>query len=374
MSDLKLPGHMETAYYQYVKAVIIVIGADFIHHIRDHVLKWKSDVESILPKNIPILVLINKVDLCQCGISNGYITKELRSIEIYNWLDISAKDGINIESTFKWMAQLMPSQSNRSSEKYVGQCVKNIENLIYDIDARTIGRWVYDVVIPRTHDCKSNYTCTLQAVMTDDQYSQFEMALKFNDFIIHEAIKESEVIQDRVYLKIQDSDNQDITTIRIIIVKHLDDLQDVEVAELKAHRNKFQEDDMRVNQLQGHWMDKVTFLDEDTFTQLSNVSTFAQRIYDDYLYQGWTLHLGDISGEKINYDETKKILYVEESVEVKLSRYEEQLRDKDEIIQNLVKFAKGLSECYMNLVTELYPASRPLEQIIEENIRKITKS
>ena len=337
ISSLKRSGHMKLAYYQHVKAAVIVIGADCAHNIQDYVLKWKSDVESILRYTIPILVLVSKIDLCQCDISSEYITTQLLSIGVHDWLKTSAKNQTNIKNVFNWLEEELPGFGNRLSEKYVEQCIKNIESLIYDIDAHATGSWVYDVVLPRIDGCKSNYTHTLTAVMTNAQYSQFEMALQVNDFIIKETIRESEVIQERVSLKISDSDNLKILTIRIIIVKKLNDLKDVEVAQLKAHRNKFEEDAVRVDQLRIYWMEKVTFLNKDTFNQLSNVSTFAKRINNEYLSRGWTIGLDKCEGDKIKFDETKEILYVEESLEKKLDRYENKIKELEEVNGQLMK-------------------------------------
>lgn len=98
-------GSMTRVYYKDATAAIIMFD---VNHLKsfESVMKWKNDIVSKIfkDKNIPMLLVANKVDLAVHDTQWHEFKKTLDNFcvnnEFIGWIETSAKDNMNIDAVF----------------------------------------------------------------------------------------------------------------------------------------------------------------------------------------------------------------------------------------------------------------------------------
>lgn len=326
--------------YPDAQIAIIVIDAERCVGTQS-IMKWQQKISLCLPKSIPIIVLINKIDILPCGYNIQLLKQLCVSLGIYKWFEVSAKTNLNIRKAFDWIAKKIDSSriintlTQEYIEKYKQQCIKIVENSIYEVNGHTIGSWVYEVVIPRINNEKVNSVDTITGLMTHEEWQQFLQLLTLNEFSVSSIKRVLELPQELMKFKIIDKDGMDIINLSIFIFNKSDKFEDIDVNKIIAQKNHLITTRPAVGYLPECWQGKYTFIDADLFTKWSKVSTFAKRINEEYLLKGWTVSLDSCAGDKIKYDETKEILCLETNLETKLKIYEDRIKELEDVNRNL---------------------------------------
>lgn len=142
-----------------------------------------------------------------------------------------------------------------------------MENLIYEVGGYTIGSWVYAMVLPRLtgRSYRFKNTLLMQVLMKFEHYKQLKKSLKCYEFMISEGIMQSEVIHDRISIKLADKDGYEISNITIFITEDMDKFEDIDVNTIKSYKNKLIVDEELIDRLIGFWGTNFSKIDSDLF-------------------------------------------------------------------------------------------------------------
>lgn len=192
--------------------------------------------------------------------------------------------------------------------KYIQQCVRNIENLLYECGGYTFGSWVYEVVIPRISKKMIYTSIPMHILVTWEQYTKFLKLLEISGFVSDEFTLVSEDIRRYATRKINDTDGEHITDMIMFIVDDIGKFEDISINMTTAQKDKIisspwgEPDIMSQN-----WQNKVASISSILFEKLKYDYTFANRINEEYLSKGWKISLND---ELIKFDDKLKVLYL----------------------------------------------------------------
>eukprot|EP01113_Clastostelium_recurvatum_P028775 TRINITY_DN3475_c0_g1_i1.p2 TRINITY_DN3475_c0_g1~~TRINITY_DN3475_c0_g1_i1.p2 ORF type:complete len:232 (-),score=42.90 TRINITY_DN3475_c0_g1_i1:881-1510(-) len=104
------------SYYRGAQAMLFVFDVNNVQSF-EHVKKWMADAADSVGNPNSIKVLIgNKIDLPTRQVDDK-VAREYAETEHVRYMQVSAKDNLNIEETFKIIADTLPSRMDLSSQK-----------------------------------------------------------------------------------------------------------------------------------------------------------------------------------------------------------------------------------------------------------------